>query len=229
LSYLLHIETATPVCSVALSFENKILSLRETAEENAHSSCINIFIEECLKEEGIEAAELNAVSLSTGPGSYTGLRIGAATAKGLCYALNIPLVSVSTLQAMAAGFLLKNDIKKKDLLLCPMIDARRMEVYYALYDKDLAEVRSPSAKVVTEDFLSDAGERTIIYFGTGSEKCREVIKNKNMEFAAGNFNSAANSVELAIQKFHKQELEDIALFEPLYIKEFFTQSISSRH
>jgi tRNA threonylcarbamoyladenosine biosynthesis protein TsaB len=229
LSYLLHIETATPVCSVVLSFENKILGLRETTEENAHSSCINIFIEECLKEEGIEAAELNAVSLSAGPGSYTGLRIGAATAKGLCYALNIPLVSVSTLQAMAAGFLLKNDIKKKDFLLCPMIDARRMEVYYALYDKDLAEVRPPSAKVVKEDFLADAGERTIIYFGTGSEKCREVIKNKNMEFAAGNFNSAANSVDLAMQKFQKQELEDVALFEPLYIKEFFTQSISCRH
>jgi tRNA threonylcarbamoyladenosine biosynthesis protein TsaB len=229
LSYLLHIETATPVCSVALSFQNKILALRETAEDNAHSSRITVFISECLKEAGIEAQRLDAVSVSAGPGSYTGLRIGTATAKGLCYALDIPLISVSTLQAMAAGFILKNNLSDPEVLLCPMIDARRMEVYYALYDKDLTEKRTPSAAVVSEDFLSDAGGSKIVYFGTGAEKCREVIKNKSMEFIGGSFNSASNSVDLAFQKFQKNEFEDVAWFEPFYIKEFFTHTFPSRH
>jgi tRNA threonylcarbamoyladenosine biosynthesis protein TsaB len=224
LTYILHIETATPVCSVALSSQNKILVLKETSEENAHSSRITIFIEECLKEAGIEAKNLKAVALSAGPGSYTGLRIGAATAKGLCYALNIPLISVSTLHSMALGYLSVINKKVTNFLLCPMIDARRMEVYYALYDNGLKEVKSPAAEVVTENFLSDISGNRVFFFGTGASKCKDLLTDKKFNFEEGNYNSARYLVETAHDKFEAKEFENLAYFELLYLKEFYTKT-----
>ncbi len=224
MTYILHIETATPVCSVALSFDNKLLTIRETSEENAHSSRITIFIEECLKEAGIEAKDLKAVALSAGPGSYTGLRIGAATAKGLCYALNIPLISVSSLQSMALSFLSERNKKENEFLLCPMIDARRMEVYYALYDNELKELKPSAAEVITENFLSDFSGKRIFYFGTGASKCRDLLSDKKFNFEEGNYNSARFLVETALDKFRGKQFEDLAYFEPLYLKEFYTKS-----
>ncbi len=224
MTYILHIETATPVCSVALSFDNKLLTIRETSEENAHSSRITIFIEECLKEAGVEAKDLKAVALSAGPGSYTGLRIGAATAKGLCYALNIPLISVSSLQSMALSFLSERNKKENDFLLCPMIDARRMEVYYALYDNELKELKPSAAEVITENFLSDFSGKRIFYFGTGASKCRDLLSDKKFNFEEGNYNSARFLVETALDKLRGTQFEDLAYFEPLYLKEFYTKS-----
>ena len=136
MSLILNIETATNVCSVALSENNKILGFKETADPNVHSSQLTVFIESLLKKEKTDIKSLNAVAVSKGPGSYTGLRIGVSVAKGICYALDIPLISVSTLQAMAFGIGARNIIKDKNAWMCPMIDARRMEVYSAFFDQN---------------------------------------------------------------------------------------------
>lgn len=220
--YLLHIETATPVCSVALSSGNKILAIREKAEENSHASLLTVFIEQLFKETGIRPSQLNAVSVSAGPGSYTGLRIGVSTAKGLCYALNIPLISVSTLKAMANGFLIKNNPAGDNFILCPAIDARRMEIYYALYNPELNEIKAPASEVVTEKFLIGLGDKEILIFGTAWEKVKQIQFSENPVIDEGNYNSSAFLVPLANEKFINNKLEDVAYFEPFYLKDFYT-------
>ena len=219
MALILQIETSTTSCSVALSEKGKNLVFKELNERNAHASHLTLFIEEILKEAGKQTADLDAVAVSMGPGSYTGLRIGVSTAKGLCYVLDIPLLGIETLKSMAngirAGF-------TDDLLFCPMIDARRMEVYSAVFDKDLNEICPVEAKIIDEKSYSDIlSERKVVFFGDGAEKCREILSvSENAIFIRDFYNSATHMSDLAYRKFENDEFEDTAYFEPYYLKDF---------
>lgn len=226
MALILNIETATPVCSVCISKEEKILSVKEINQGLTHAENLHSFIESTLKESGISVKELNAVALSKGPGSYTGLRIGSSAAKGLAFALQLPLISIDTLQAMAFG--MRNDLNKESLL-CPMLDARRMEVYTALYDSDL-NIIEPIQALVMDSVTSEIFKRKeqIIFFGEGMSKCKSILETyKNAVFAENVFPSASNLASLAFKKFRENSFEDLAYFEPLYLKEFFTPAKKS--
>ncbi len=218
---ILMIETATEVCSVALSLNGKLLALKESLKGNSHSENIAVFIDDILKENGKLPSELDAVAVSKGPGSYTGLRIGVSSAKGLCFALSIPLISVNTLQSMATG--LVNSCQIKDnVLLCPMIDARRMEVYSALYNTKLEMIRGVQADIVDHTTYAEYIQNQKLYFfGNGAEKCREVLGNHpNIKIIENITLSAKNMIALAEEKFAKSEFENVAYFEPFYLKDF---------
>ena len=224
---ILHIETATEVCSVALSHANgKLLGVEEDNSGFAHAEKLTVLIDALLKKVGVEFKQLDAVSISCGPGSYTGLRIGMSSAKGLCYALNIPLITISTLKAMAAGALHLRDIEnlffQPDVLLCPMIDARRMEVYAAFYDKELNETRSPSADVIDENSYSDYLKKNkLLFFGNGAAKCKPVLSPKAKTYFFDEFQlSAKNMIALAHTAFKEKQFANLAYCEPFYLKEF---------
>jgi len=222
---ILHIETATNVCSVALAGDGQLLSLRESTIRNSHAAVITRLIDEVMQSSNRELNALDAIAVSKGPGSYTGLRIGVATAKGLCYALDKPLIAIPTLQAMAFGIQkskVKNQKSKFEVLFCPMIDARRMEVYYALYDINGKEMRDTRAEIIHEDSFSDLlADHTILFGGDGSRKCREVLKSKENAVFIDDFEASAQfMISLAKEKFERQEFEDLAYFEPFYLKDF---------
>jgi tRNA threonylcarbamoyladenosine biosynthesis protein TsaB len=223
MSLILQIETATTCCSVALAKDGKILRVKEANERNAHAEVITKFIEEVILTEGLDYTQLDAIAVSCGPGSYTGLRIGISTAKGLCFALNKPLIAIDTLTAMCYGAKRMEGFKEdQNLLLCPMIDARRMEVYTALFDVDIKTIRPTAAEIIDEQSFSDfIGKHPILFFGDGAEKCRTVLnKNLQAKFLPEFLNSATHLTELAYQKYINQEFEDVALFEPYYLKDF---------
>lgn len=219
---LLCIETATSVCSVALTEKGKVISFREINEGFSHAEMLTVFISEILEETGIQVKNFDAVAVSSGPGSYTGLRIGVSAAKGLCLAGDIPLINISTLEAMAYGA--RDEIKREDtdILFCPMIDARRMEVYTALYDLQLNCLNPSSASIVTEDLFSDKLEgKAIYYFGDGAEKCRMILNSQSeFIFYPGIFSSAKYMAGLAYNKFIDKQFENLSLFEPFYLKEY---------
>ncbi|MBL4669618.1 MAG: tRNA (adenosine(37)-N6)-threonylcarbamoyltransferase complex dimerization subunit type 1 TsaB [Flavobacteriales bacterium] len=217
-SIILGIETSTKICSVAISDGNKLLALKEEGGEYSHSEKLTVFIQEILKGAGLKLEEIDAVAVSKGPGSYTGLRIGVSVAKGLCYALEKPLIAVDTLQAMALG---GSKTEKFDLY-CPMIDARRMEVYTALYDDENKMVEMITAKIIDENsFVEVLNEKKIIFFGDGADKCEAILgSNSNAIFSEKGLPSAEYINQIAIQKFDKQEFEDVAYFEPYYLKDF---------
>jgi tRNA threonylcarbamoyladenosine biosynthesis protein TsaB len=216
MSLILGIETATKICSVALSENGKLLASKEEGGAYSHSEKLTVFIQEILKQAGKNLKDLDAIAVSKGPGSYTGLRIGVSAAKGLCYGLEIPLISVSTLQAMAKGK------TEKNVLFCPMIDARRMEVYTALFDENNKELAPISAKIIDESSFDDQlKENQIIFFGDGADKCEEVLgSNVNALFSKDGFPSAEYINQIALEKFSKQDFEDVAYFEPYYLKDF---------
>lgn len=219
---ILHIETATRVCSVALSDSLNLLSFRESHEGKNHSLILTRLIEEVLEESGLKTNGLQAVSVSRGPGSYTGLRIGISTAKGICYALRIPLIAIDTLAALAVGF---RNIQlaggEKKALLCPVIDARRMEVYSAVYHCDMSLLRPTSALVVDHNSFSDiSGDHELYFFGDGAAKCREVLNLKKSFFHPEFSTSARFMIEPAMKKFNEKKFEDLAYFEPFYLKDF---------
>ena len=225
MSLILCIETATPVCSVALVRDGKILSYKESSKKNSHSEVITIFINDLLKESNNNFSDLDAVAVSKGPGSYTGLRIGVSTAKGLCYALDIPLIAINTLQSMAFG--MAESLKKNtsgqtaSTLLCPMIDARRMEVYSAIYNINNKEVRETKAEIIDKySFSNYFSQNKMIFFGDGASKCQDVITHPNAVFYENINPSAANMASLAEEKFLNQQFEDVAYFEPFYLKDF---------
>jgi len=220
MALLLHLETATKVCSVALSNENEIIGIKETNEQKSCSNVITVFIDELLKENKVNPQELDAIVVSKGPGSYTGLRIGVSTAKGLCYSLDKPLIAINTLRSMANNIIKQNNTT--DTLICPMIDARRMEVFTALFDNQMNQIESTSAKVLDERSYQDQlNNNSILFFGDGSNKFKELIlKNENAKFIEDFELSARSMVELALEKFKKCKFEDIAYFEPFYLKEF---------
>ena len=217
---ILHIETSTEVCSVALSQGNHCMGIKENNEGRSHAAMLTLFAEELLKNNNIFAKDLDAVAVSSGPGSYTGLRIGLSTAKGLCYGGNIPLISVSTLQAMSFGFACQNEIPAS-ALLCPMIDARRMEVYTALYDVEGNQLKDISAEIITtQSFYSWLDQNQIYFFGNGSAKCRNIISHPNAIFSEFFAPSASYLIHLALQAYKSNKFEDIAYFEPYYLKDF---------
>lgn len=229
MALILQLETSTISCSVALSLNGQILASKEIAERNAHATHLTLFIEEVLADGQKALADLDAIAVSMGPGSYTGLRIGVSTAKGLCFALDIPLIAINTLQAMAAGCArLQSD---RSLLFCPMIDARRMEVYTAVYNYELKEIISVSAKIIDEGSFKDILQtQRLVFFGDGAMKCEEAIShNDNSIFLSDYLNSAKDMTELAFQKFKQNQFEDVAYFEPYYLKDFLiTQPKSSK-
>lgn len=223
MSLILHIETSTQNCSIAVSEHGKLLSLIEENKPNIHASAITIFIERALIESKKKIQELTAIAISKGPGSYTGLRIGTSVAKGLCYALDIPLIAIDTLKAMAYGVIHTNQNSvNKNSLLCPMIDARRMEVYSAIYDYHLNEVKKISADIIHENSYAEFMQaNTLIYFGDGAEKCKNIFaKSKNAFFLDNIWPSASFLIQEAEHKLEQKQFEDVAYFEPFYLKDF---------
>ncbi len=219
MSLILNIETATQVCSVGLSRDGKTIAIRESHEKNIHASLVSVFSEEVLKEAGKSMKDLDAVAVSMGPGSYTGLRIGVSTAKGFCYALDIPLIAVPTLQSMALGA--ASSFDDTEAVYCPMIDARRMEVYTALYDHNNTETRKTEALIVEEDsFDKEVSGNSLYFFGDGADKCRELLEPKGLKYLEGFHPSSEYLGIISAEKFNRQDFEDLAYFEPFYLKDF---------
>ncbi|MEI7897958.1 MAG: tRNA (adenosine(37)-N6)-threonylcarbamoyltransferase complex dimerization subunit type 1 TsaB [bacterium] len=228
MALILCIETATEVCSAALFRDAEILGIKESSVQNAHSAVLTTFISEIFQTSGFSPGDVDAVAVSTGPGSYTGLRIGVAVAKGLCYALDKPLIAIPTLQAMAEGMTPPLLPSPKwggvggGVLFCPMIDARRMEVYCALYDNDIKEIREVRAEIIDEfsfqEFLAD---HPVVFGGEGADKCKPFLEaNPNALFLDSFRASAKFMIGLAEEKFGQQRFENLAYFEPFYLKDF---------
>ena len=226
---ILHIETSTNVCSAALSKNGVCLVEKVNFDGLSHATLLSPYIQEILNYAKNNNLTLDAVAVSCGPGSYTGLRIGVSTAKGLCFGFGVPLIAVNTLailavesqQSKANSSLTTYDFRPSAILLCPMIDARRMEVYTALYDSDLREIRATSAEIITETSFADLLDtQQIVFFGNGAAKCRSTITHKNALFIENIYPTAKNMISLAEAQFAKKEFVDTAYFEPFYLKDF---------
>jgi len=216
MALVLNIETATTNCSVSLSKDGETLVLKEDNSLGySHAETLHLFIDEVFKISKIKPSEIDAVSVSKGPGSYTGLRIGVSSAKGLCFALNKPLISISTLESLA------HQIKYTDGFIIPMLDARRMEVYSAIYNSDLELHREIRAEVLTEESYRELLDTNKVYFiGNGVEKTKSLIQHPNAIFIDGKLPSANEMSLLAENKYKKSDTEDVAYFEPYYLKDF---------
>lgn len=222
---ILIIETSTAICSVALINDGKLIDMIESGEGQNHARQVTVFAENLLSRNHINAGDLAAVAVSKGPGSYTGLRIGVSTAKGICYASHIPLIAVGTLEAMAKHVALNKAVfgiqENKTTQYCPMIDARRMEVFSMLLDENGQVIKPISADIIDESFLSDRlNANQVVFFGNGSEKCRNLIKSANAVFIGNIEASASHMSELVWQAYTKSQFEDVAYFEPFYLKDF---------
>ena len=222
---LLSLETSSPVCSVALHrvADGSLIGQSELRLDKSHSTHLTVLIEQLLANTGHRLADLAAVAVSDGPGSYTGLRIGAAAAKGLCFALDIPLVAVSTLRALAAQ-VVAGTTRPENNMFCPMLDARRMEVYAALYTHDGQEVLAPTPLILDADTLAEQLARhSILFFGNGAVKFRTVLGDSAQAgFLTGIEPSAISVGQLGVAAFHRQEFQDVAYYEPFYLKEVYT-------
>lgn len=215
---ILSLETSTTVCSVALHDRDKLLASAEVHIEQSHASKLAVLIEEVKKLAGVGFDQLKAIAVSSGPGSYTGLRIGTSTAKGLCYSLQVPLLSVNTLELMAYQV---SKVNVNNAWLCPMIDARRMEVYCLLTDASCSVIQPVEAKVIDENSFADQLEKnSIVFFGKGADKCQGVITHPNARFISGIYPAAASLGTSVADKFQRNEFEDLVHFEPFYLKEF---------
>jgi len=217
LALILCIETATTNCSVALAREGEVLVLKEDYnKEYSHAERLHLFIQEILKENGFAPDDLDAVAVSKGPGSYTGLRIGVSAAKGLCFSLEVPLISVPTLTSLAHQV-----PKESGDFIFPLLDARRMEVYTAGFDAERAQILETQAKILDETSFGEYLERGIVSFiGDGVEKFKEICTHKNAHFVEGKLPSAQNMAALAERKFRVEDFENVAYFEPYYLKDF---------
>jgi tRNA threonylcarbamoyladenosine biosynthesis protein TsaB len=215
LNYILNIETATKNCSVALAQEGKIILCKEIAEEGySHAERLHVFIEEIIQEAGITFQDLKAIAVSQGPGSYTGLRIGVSAAKGLCFALNIPLIAVDTLQVLAS------QAKVKEGFIVPMLDARRMEVYSAIFNSKLEKQREVQAEVITENSFESITE-PVYFVGDCEDKCQAVLIKTNFVFLEEfKYPSSKEMSTLSFAKFQQSDFVDVAYFEPYYLKDF---------
>ena len=222
---LLSLETSSPVCSVALHrvADGSLVGQSELRLDKSHSTHLTVLIEQLLANTGHQLADLAAVAVSDGPGSYTGLRIGGAAAKGLCFALDIPLVAVSTLQALAAQ-VAAGTARPSTWLYCPMLDARRTEVYAALYTHEGQEVLAPTPLLLDTDTLAEQlAHHSVLFFGHGAAKFQALLgKHPNAGFLAGIEPSAISVGQLAVAAFHRQEFQDVAYYEPFYLKEVYT-------
>jgi tRNA threonylcarbamoyladenosine biosynthesis protein TsaB len=225
MALILNIETATEVCSVNIAGDGKLLCEKVSSEGLNHSQMLTVFIEDLFKESKISMRQLDAVAVSKGPGSYTGLRIGVSVAKGLCYALDIPLLALGTLDVMGryAAENQEEYLKERDetALFCPMIDARRMEVYTAVYNSHGEKLEPVSAKIIdAASFSSLLARHRILFFGNGAEKCSALIRHSNAVFSGPQKASARFMINYSEEKFNNNDQEDVAYFEPFYLKDF---------
>ena len=216
MSYILNIETATKNCSVSVSKNGSLRSLRELNNGGySHAEVLHSFIKEVLDEAAIAPLDLDAIAVSKGPGSYTGLRIGVSAAKGLCFSLQIPLISIDTLASLAY-----NVVSQAGVII-PLLDARRMEVYSSVFDADYSQVRAIKAEIIDQTSFLEYLESGSVYFvGDGAEKCKAVIDHSNAIFVDDIFPSAKEMCSLAYEKYKKNDIEDVAYFEPFYLKDF---------
>ncbi len=217
---ILLIETATKVCSAGIARDKVMLSMREDhSMQYSHSSQLTSFIDDVVKEAGLTFKDLDAVAVSKGPGSYTGLRIGVSVAKGFCYGLDIPLVSINTLYALAC--VARETLPQQPDFFVPMIDARRMEVYNAVFDTNLNPIRETMAEIIEFDALKEFLQHgKVALFGDGADKCRETLNHPNAVFADNIVPSVTGMVDAAFEKFSLSQFEDVAYFEPFYLKDF---------
>lgn len=222
MSCILHIETSTEVCSVAVSQDGASIFSKEDFDGPSHAVTLGVFVDEALSFADSHAIPVDAVAVSCGPGSYTGLRIGVSMAKGICFGLGIPLIAVPTSKVMCVPVLLFKDLPE-DALLCPMIDARRMEVYAAVYDRALRARRDIAADIVDENSYAEfLDEHPVYFFGNGAGKCREVLKHPNARFIENVSPLAKWMFPLAEKEMACENFKDVAYFEPFYLKEFVT-------
>ena len=218
MALILNIDTTTEVCSVAIARDGRLVAMRENGEGLNHSTLLGVYVDEALREARLTVADLDAVAVSMGPGSYTGLRIGVSLAKGLCFGGGKPLIAVGTLNALAHAAVERLGL---DALYCPMLDARRMEVYAAVFDRGERPVRDVEAVVVDENSFADLlAAGPVCFFGNGSDKARSVLTHPNARFVGGVTTSALNMMALSEQKFAARDFVDVAYFEPFYLKEF---------
>lgn len=223
MALILCIETSTNICSVALSENGQLLVSLEEREANSHAALLTVLIERLMNQSSKAMSDLDAVAVSSGPGSYTGLRIGVSVAKGICYALHKPLIAIPSLQILAAGDALSEITRdsNKDTLICAMIDARRMEVYSALYDRNLIMVREIKAEIIdANSYTTELEKGTIVFVGNGSQKCRDVIQHHHAMFLEGIHPLASQMTKLAFIAFEQEHFESVAYFEPFYLKNF---------
>lgn len=223
MALILNIDTATDTASVCISENGHSIAFREHSQQKEHASFVHAAIHSILKEAGKELKQVDSFSVTSGPGSYTGLRIGLATAKGFCFALNKPLITINTLEVMAlAAMTNEPSLNNSKILYCPMIDARRMEVYTAIFNRDMAIELQPSAIVLeSSTFNFWLKDSSILFFGSGSAKLKSLMSNEKAVFADIKFN-AANLAELAEKSFNQKEFTNVAYAEPNYVKEFFS-------
>ena len=225
---ILCLETATPSCSVALVHNGEVLACEEDPKGQNHSEKITLFIDSVMKKAGISYDQLDAVAVSMGPGSYTGLRIGVSTAKGICYAVSKPLIAVETLEAMAYGgkLVISSEVEKSSLngniMLVPAIDARRMEVYAAIFDENVNKIKDTEAVIIDENSFADLKKDHHLYlFGDGADKCAELFANDDKITVIKEFYCSAKYMNtIAQQKFNNKDFVDVAYFEPFYLKDF---------
>lgn len=220
MAYLLHIESTSTVCSVAISKDDELVAIKEINNGYTHAENLHVFIEQLLFETSLHAKDLNAVSVSSGPGSYTGLRIGFSAAKGLAYALQIPLITIETLKALSSEVINTND---QNAIYCPLLDARRMEVYCAIYDNQLKEILPVQALVLNEETIQIFNQsKNIYFFGDGMPKAKDLLQTlPNVHFIDDITASATSIISLAFQKYTTRDFADVAYVEPNYLKEFF--------
>ena len=219
---ILHIETSTNICSIAVSENGQCLFSKSDSEGMNHAALLSVFIAEAMEFLKSTSKKPDAVAVSSGPGSYTGLRIGVSTAKGLCYGLDIPLIAVSTLEVLTANALQITETTANSLF-CPMIDARRMEVYAAIYNQEGIIQREISADIIDENSYNEILESHIVYFfGNGAEKCKATLTHVNARFIDGMYPLAENMIVLAEKAYNEKKFVDVAYFEPFYLKEFYT-------
>ena len=214
---ILNIETATKNCSVSISTNGELLALRELNDGNySHGENLHVFIEELIKETNISFQDFDAIAVSKGPGSFTGLRIGVSSAKGFCFSLDKPLISIPTLASLA-----KTIVVKKDSVIVPLLDARRMEVYSSVFNNDYENIRKTQAEIIVENsFLSYLEKSKVYFLGDGAEKCKDIITHENAILLDGYFPSAKQMAALSYEKFQNSDFEDVAYFEPFYLKDF---------
>ena len=220
MAHILNIETATKNCSVSISNNGKVIAIKELNNGNySHAEVLHPFINDVLKEADITIEKLDAIAVSKGPGSYTGLRIGVSTAKGLCFALDKPLISIPTLESLAY------QVTTDKGVIIPMLDARRLEVYASIYDCQYKQVRETKAEILDSHSFSDyLHKNTVTFIGSGVLKTTELIKHPNAVFIQNKLPSARNMGQLAYAKYKKNDIEDVAYFEPYYLKDFLIQN-----
>ncbi len=213
---ILNLETATTNCSVSIGIDGQLAALVEENSANySHAEQLHLFIEKCLEKAGLEVGDLNAVAVSMGPGSYTGLRIGVSAAKGLCFALDIPLIAIGTLHSMATA------VSVAEGYIIPLLDARRMEVYAAVFSSDHKEIKATWAEIVESNSFDEYMHGSAVKIvGTGAEKCKDILDYPNIQYDAALLPSARQMITLSEQKYQDKDFENVAYFEPYYLKDF---------